>query len=58
MTTHAFVGALTLQTRPATLRSLGDVSVAPDLDDRFARELPELAVRWQAKPPPNRVSLF
>ncbi len=53
MTTHAFAGALTLQTGPVTLRSLGDVSVAPDLDDRFARELPELAVRWQAEAAPE-----
>jgi serine/tyrosine/threonine adenylyltransferase len=53
MTTHAFAGALTLQTRPVALRSLGDVSVAPDLDDRFARELPELAVRWQAEAAPQ-----
>ena len=29
------------------------VSVAPDLDDRFARELPELAVRWQAEAAPE-----
>jgi uncharacterized protein YdiU (UPF0061 family) len=33
------------------------VSVAPDisvaLNDRFARELPELAVRWQAEAPPD-----
>ena len=38
---------------PVALRSLGDVSVAPDLDDRFARELPELAVRWQAEAAPE-----
>jgi serine/tyrosine/threonine adenylyltransferase len=39
------------------LRSLGDVSVAPDttvaLQDRFFRELPELAVRWQAETAPD-----
>jgi len=53
MTTLAFAGALTLQTRPVALRTLGDVSVAPDLADRFARELPELAVRWQAEAAPE-----
>ena len=39
------------------LRSLGRVSIAPDptvaLDDRFARELPELAVPWQAETAPD-----
>ena len=49
MTTDTFAGSFTLQTGPLALRSLGEVSVAPDLDDRFARELPELAVRWQAE---------
>ncbi len=38
-----------------TARSLGEVSVAPvmypALQDRFLRELPELAVRWQAERP-------
>ncbi len=42
----------------STLRTLDGVSVAPEtasstavvLQDRFARELPELAVRWQAEP--------
>src|ERR1700758_1790307 len=38
-------------------RSLGEVSVAPDttvaLQDRFFRELPELAVRWQAETAPD-----
>ena len=29
------------------------MSVAPHLDDRFARELPELAVRWQAEAAPQ-----
>ncbi|HZN80892.1 MAG TPA: hypothetical protein VFC01_14580, partial [Mycobacterium sp.] len=33
------------------------MSVASDatvvLDDRFARELPEMAVRWQAETPPD-----
>ncbi|WP_027332013.1 protein adenylyltransferase SelO [Mycolicibacterium tusciae] len=29
------------------------MSVAPDLDDRFARELPELSVRWQAETAPE-----
>ena len=53
MTTDTFAGSLTLQTRPVALRSLGEVSVAPDLDDRFARELPELAVRWQAEAAPE-----
>ena len=57
MSTDAFAGSLTLQTRPVVLRSLGDVSVAPDttvtLGDRFARELPELAVRWQAEAAPE-----
>jgi len=40
-----------------TARSLGEVSVAPvtnpALQDRFLRELPELAVRWQAETPPD-----
>ncbi|MCV7302103.1 YdiU family protein [Mycobacterium barrassiae] len=61
MTPHGFAGSLTLQTRPVSFRSLGAVSVAPAtgsapgiaLDDRFARELPELAVRWQAEPAPQ-----
>jgi serine/tyrosine/threonine adenylyltransferase len=61
MTAHAFAGALTIQTRPVALRTLVGVSVAPDtgpaadiaLDDRFARELPELAVRWQAEAAPG-----
>ena len=39
------------------LRSLDGVSVAPDMavvmEDRFWRELPEMAVRWQAEVPPN-----
>ena len=38
-------------------RSLGVVSVAPDvavaLSDRFSRDLPEMAVRWQAEAPPD-----
>src|SRR6202008_2972994 len=38
-------------------RSLGEVSVAPDttvaLQDRFFRELPEMAVRWQAETAPH-----
>jgi serine/tyrosine/threonine adenylyltransferase len=38
-------------------RSVGGVSVAPPptvtLDDRFARELPEMAVRWQAEQAPD-----
>jgi protein adenylyltransferase len=37
------------------IRSLGEVSIASDaavvLDDRFSRELPEMAVRWQAEVP-------
>ena len=37
------------------LRSLGEVSVVPDLTvdlgDGFARELPEMAVRWRAEAP-------
>jgi serine/tyrosine/threonine adenylyltransferase len=65
MTTDAFAGSFTLQTRSVALRSLGGVSVAPEtgpetapetaiaLDDRFARELPELAVRWQAEAAPE-----
>jgi serine/tyrosine/threonine adenylyltransferase len=57
MTTHAFAGSLTIQTRAVALRSLGGVSVAPDtavtLGDHFARELPELAVRWQADAVPD-----
>ena len=52
-----FAGSLTIQTGPVVLRSLGGVSTAPDttvaLDDRFARELPELAVRWQAETAPD-----
>jgi serine/tyrosine/threonine adenylyltransferase len=40
-----------------TFRSLGDVSVTPDmtvaLQDRFLRELPEMAVRWRAETPPD-----
>ena len=40
-----------------TARSLGEVSVAPvmypALQDRFLRELPEIAVRWQAETPPD-----
>src|SRR5215213_9613800 len=38
-------------------RTLGEVSVAPDtavvLDDRFSRELPEMAVRWRAEAAPE-----
>src|SRR6202008_1067411 len=38
-------------------RSLGEVSVAPDttvaLQDRFLRDLPEMAVRWQAETFPD-----
>jgi len=37
-------------------RSLGDMSLAAavlPLDDRFARELPELCVPWQAEPAPE-----
>lgn len=37
------------------IRNLGEVSIASDaavvLDDRFSRELPEMAVRWQAEVP-------
>src|SRR5262249_41747627 len=40
-----------------SFRSLGEVSVAPEisitLQDRFARELPEMAVRWQAEATPD-----
>src|ERR1700740_1601984 len=40
-----------------SFRSLGEVSVAHDmavaLNDRFSRELPEMAVRWQAETPPD-----
>ena len=49
--THEFAGDLTLQTWPVAVRRLGGVSVA--LDDLFARELPELAVRWQAEAAPE-----
>ena len=39
------------------LRTLGRVSAAPDtairLEGRFAHELPEMAVRWQAEPAPD-----
>jgi len=39
------------------IRNLDEVSIASDatviLDDRFARELPEMAVRWQAEAPPD-----
>jgi uncharacterized protein YdiU (UPF0061 family) len=39
------------------IRNLDEVSVASDasvvLGDRFSRELPELAVRWQAEVPPD-----
>jgi serine/tyrosine/threonine adenylyltransferase len=38
------------------VRSVGAVSVAPAtvvFDDRFARELPEMAVRWQAEAAPE-----
>jgi len=42
---------------PAPRRSLAGVSVAPSpalvLDDAFARELPELALPWQAEPAPD-----
>jgi serine/tyrosine/threonine adenylyltransferase len=42
---------------PQFLRSVGDVSVAPDttvaLHDRFFRDLPEMAVRWKAETPPD-----
>ena len=38
-------------------RNLGEVSIASDaavvLDDRFSRELPEMAVRWQVEAPPD-----
>ena len=40
-----------------SFRSLGEVSVAPDttvaLQDRFFRELPEMAIRWQAETVPD-----
>ena len=39
------------------IRNLGEVSIASDaavaLDDRFSRELPEMAVRWRAEVPPD-----
>jgi protein adenylyltransferase len=39
----------------SSIRNLGEVTIAPDaavvLDDRFSRELPEMAVRWKAEPP-------
>ncbi len=39
------------------IRNLGEVSIASDaavvLDDRFARELPEMAVPWQAEEAPD-----
>src|SRR5262245_5666993 len=45
------------QCRRDGVRNLGEVSIAPDaaavLDDRFARELPEMAVSWNAEAPPD-----
>jgi serine/tyrosine/threonine adenylyltransferase len=39
------------------IRNLDEVSIASDaiviLDNRFARDLPEMAVRWQAEAPPD-----
>ena len=45
MTTTAFAGSLTLQTRPVALRSLGGVSVAPDTGRRPGRPLRTRAAR-------------
>jgi uncharacterized protein YdiU (UPF0061 family) len=43
--------------KPSALRSLEDVSVAPEisvvLQDRFARELPEMGAPWHAETPPD-----
>jgi uncharacterized protein YdiU (UPF0061 family) len=43
--------------RHCLIRNLGEVSLASDaavfLDGRFARELPEMAVSWQAEVPPG-----
>jgi serine/tyrosine/threonine adenylyltransferase len=47
----------TTQRSRAPIRNLDEVSVASDatvvLGDRFSRELPEMAVRWQAEVPPD-----
>src|ERR1700684_1796719 len=52
---HASRGGTQLTAR--TLRRLGGVSVAPDttvaLQDRFASDLPEMAVSWQAQTFPD-----
>src|SRR5438128_2403582 len=43
--------------RECLIRNLDEVSLASDaavvLNDRFARELPEMAVRWKAEVPPD-----
>ena len=59
MTTDAFAGSLTIQTRPVVLRSLGDVSVAPDTPSPWVTALRASCLSWPSdgrpRPPPNRV---